>query len=99
MCSVFGDWFADFLRSVCGFFAPGLRIFCARFADFLRSVCGFFALSLRIFCARFATCMDIDISMHGPPSLDLSCIIYKIEICHACHAYIRIEHCCMHGCE
>ena len=111
---IFCARFADFLRPVCGFFALGLRIFCARFADFLRSVCGFFApglriflrsvcgffaLSLRIFCARFATCMDIDISMHGPPSLDLSCIIYKIEICHACHAYIRIEHCCMHGCE
>ena len=104
MCSVFCALFANFSRPVCGFF--GLRIFCARFADFLRSVCGFFALGLRIFCARFAACMDRYDIMHGPPSLDLPCIIYKDRdlsciiykdrdlSCMSC-----IYLCCMHGCE
>ena len=97
-----------------GFLRLGLRIFCARFADFfalglrifLRSVCGFFAPGLRIFCARFAACMDRYDIMHGPPSLDLPCIIYKDRdlsciiykdrdlSCMSC-----IYLCCMHGCE
>ena len=96
-CARFADFF--FARSVCGFFALGLRIF-------FRSVCGFFALGLRIFCARFAACMDRYDIMHGPPSLDLPCIIYKDRdlsciiykdrdlSCMSC-----IYLCCMHGCE
>ena len=104
---IFCARFADFLRPVCGFFALGLRIFRARFADFLRSVCGFFALGLRIFCARFADFLrsvcymhGYRYCMHGPPSLDLSCVNYKDPdlSCMSC-IYIRIEHCCMHGCE
>ena len=82
VCGFFALGLLDFLRSVCGFFALGFgRIFASGgffalgflrsvSADFLRSVCGFFALVIA-YMHGYRYCM------HGPPSLDLSCIIYK----------------------